>query len=123
MRNHTRVGKPPSSPVATSGTQRPTVPARLAGMAGSIIEWLRAGYPDDAPGQGYSPLLALNLTDPPHGPAALTSRQAAQIVSELGDGPADRIDIGIAITKATNQLPTQTQTHAITRALHAPHRY
>lgn len=117
MRNHTRVGKPPSLPVATSGTQRPTVPARLAGMAESIIEWLRAGYPDDAPGQGYSPLLALN------GPAALTSRQAAQIVAEVGDGPADRIDIGIAITKATNQLPTQAQTHAITRALHVPHQH
>lgn len=78
----------------------------------SVIGWLRAGYPDDAPGQGYSPLLALN------GPAALTSRHTAQIVSELGDGPADRIDIGIAITKATNRLATQAQTRAVTRALH-----
>ena len=42
----------------------------------SIIDWLRAGYPDEAPRTGYSPLLALN------GPIALSARQTEQIVAE-----------------------------------------
>jgi hypothetical protein len=29
-------------------------------MFRSIIDWFRAGYPDEAPSTGYSPLLALN---------------------------------------------------------------
>ena len=69
------------------------------------------GYPDDAPRAGYSPLLALN------GPTALTARQTAQIVGELGDGPTDPIDIAVAITKATNRPPTQTQTRPVTETL------
>ena len=85
--------------------------ARIAGAVVSITEWLRAGYPDEAPRTGYSPLLALN------GPIALSARQTAQIVSELGDAPSDLIDIGVAITKATDRLPTQTQTQTVTQAL------
>jgi Protein of unknown function (DUF3349) len=77
----------------------------------SIIDWLRSGYPDEAPRTGYSPLLALN------GPIALSARQTQQIVAELGEGPTDSIDIGVTITKATNHLPTQAQTRAVTRAL------
>jgi hypothetical protein len=81
-------------------------------MFGSIIEWLRTGYPDEAPRTGYSPLLALN------GPIALSARQTAQIVAELDEGPTDPIDIGVTITKATNRLPTQAQTRTVARALH-----
>jgi hypothetical protein len=80
----------------------------------SFLEWLRAGYPDEAPRTGYSPLLALN------GPIALSARQTEKIVAELGEGPTDSIDIAVTITKATNQLPTQAQTRAVTRALHHP---
>lgn len=64
-------------------------------MLGVIIEWLRAGYPDDAPRTGYSPLLALN------GPLSLSARQTAQIVAKLGEGPTDSIDIEVTITKVT----------------------
>lgn len=111
MRNHSRTASPPARPATTVGSRRSTALARIAGAFGSIIEWLRAGYPDDAPRVGYSPLLALN------GPIALTARQTAQIVGELGDGPTDPIDIAVAITKATNRLPTQAQTRTITEAL------
>ena len=85
--------------------------ARIAGAFGSFIEWLRAGYPDDAPTTGYSPLLALN------GPISLSARQTARIVGELGDAPSDLIDIGVAITKATNRLPTEAQTRTVAQAL------
>jgi hypothetical protein len=81
-------------------------------MFGSIVDWLRAGYPDEAPRTGYSPLLALN------GPIALSARQTEQIVAELGEGPTDSIDIAVTITRATNHLPTPAQTRAVTRALH-----
>jgi hypothetical protein len=77
----------------------------------SIIDWLRAGYPDEAPATGYSPLLALN------GPIALTERQTEQIVAEVAEESVDSIDIGVAISKATNRLPTEAQTRAIGRAL------
>ena len=56
-------------------------------------------------------MLALNR------PTALTARQTAQIVGELGDGPTDPIDIAVAITKATNPPPTQTQTRTVTETL------
>ena len=61
---------------------------RRRALVRSIIDWLRAGYTDEAPRTGYSPLLALN------GPIALSARQTEQIVAELGEGPADSIDIG-----------------------------
>jgi hypothetical protein len=77
----------------------------------SIVDWLRAGYSDEAPRTGYSPLLALN------GPIALTARQTEQIVDELGEAAIDSIDIGVAITKATKRLPTPAQARAVGRAL------
>jgi hypothetical protein len=40
----------------------------------SIINWLRAGYPDDAPRTGYCPLLALN------GPISLSDKQTQAVV-------------------------------------------
>lgn len=81
-------------------------------MFGSIIDWLRAGYPDDAPRTGYSPLLALN------GAMALSARQTAQIVAELGEGHPNSVDIEVTVTKVTHQLPTPMQTRAVVRALH-----
>jgi hypothetical protein len=111
MRNHTRVRTPPDSPIVTCAAPRPTALARIGVAFGSIIAWLRAGYPDDAPGTGYSPLLALN------GPVSLSARQTARIVRALGDGPAGPIDIAVAITKATDRLPTQGQTRTVAQAI------
>ena len=77
----------------------------------SIVEWFRAGYPDDAPSTGHSPLLALN------GPIALSQQQTDQIVDELRDRSSDSVDIDVAITKVTDQLPTQAQILKIKLAL------
>lgn len=112
MHNHTRTASPAVGSEPAPGGQFATARARISRMFGSIIEWLRTGYPDEAPQTGYSPLLALN------GPTALSARQTAQIVAELGEAPIDSIDIGVTITKATNHLPTQAQTRTVTRALH-----
>jgi hypothetical protein len=112
MRNHTRTASPAVGSAPAPGGQRATGSTRFGRVFGSIIEWLRAGYPEQAPRTGYSPLLALN------GPLSLSARQTDQVVAELGEGPTDSIDIEVTITKVTNQLPTPTQTRAVTRALH-----
>jgi len=90
---------------------------RIGQRLTSTIGWLRAGYPEEAPRQGYSPLLALA------GPGALTRRQTTAIVAELGDGPSDAVAIAVAITKATGRLSTETETRAVAAALHHPPTY
>jgi hypothetical protein len=47
----------------------------------SVIDWLRAGYPDEAPRTGHSPLLALN------GPLALTPAHKDRIANDLEGQP------------------------------------
>ena len=84
---------------------------RISGAFRSVIGWLRSGYPDEAPPPGYSPLLALL------GPMSLTPRQTQHIVDELDGAPPDTTDIEVAITKATDRLPTPTQIRAVVRAL------
>lgn len=86
--------------------------SRISDSFWSIIDWFRVGYPDEAPTVGYSPLLALN------GPLALTARQMRSVVDELHGMSADTTDIKVAITKATDRLPTQSQIRAVTTALH-----
>ena len=84
---------------------------RIGSGLRAVIDWLRAGYPDEAPAQGYSALMALN------GPIALSPKQTAQLVNELGGRPSDPLEINVAITKAIGRLPTPTQTSKIVRAL------
>ena len=91
--------------------RRSSRPATIGHAFGSIIGWLRAGYPDEAPRNGYSPLLALN------GPVSLSARQTAQIVAQLRQGPVDPVDVGVTITKVTNKLPTRAQIRTVTSAL------
>jgi hypothetical protein len=111
---HNRTSKPRSR--LSGGLPHPpsrgtAAPRRICGAFQSVIDWLRSGYPDEAPPTGYSPLLALN------GPMRLTARQTHQIVDQLAGGPTDITDIGVAITKITDRLPTPTQTRAIATAL------
>lgn len=87
------------------------------GIVRSVIDWLRAGYCDEAPRTGHSPLIAL------HGPVALTPRQIDRVVDELHGTPTDTTEIEVAITKTTNRLPNENQTRTVARALHrAPSR-
>jgi hypothetical protein len=75
----------------------------LPPLLASIVEWLRAGYPEGVPEQDYVPLLAL-----------LTRRlsedevdQVADALVEDGDLPISKIDIGVLITKVTNDMPLE----------------
>jgi Protein of unknown function (DUF3349) len=112
MRNRTRTTpRPPAArPVAAPTPAKRGALPRLVSAVQSVLGWLRAGYPDDAPRTGHSPLLALN------GPLALTPHQTEHVIAEL-DGGTDTSDIEVAITKATDRLPTKTQIHAIQQAL------
>jgi hypothetical protein len=86
----------------------------MGGAFRSVTSWIRAGYPDEAPPSGYSPLLALN------GPMSLTPRQIQHIIDELEGVPTDVTHIEAAIIKITDRLPTPTQARAVAMALH-PH--
>ena len=94
-----------------AGAARRGRPRRVRKVVTSVVDWLRAGYPEEAPTTGYSPLLALN------GPISLTERQTERVLRELRDGPASTTQIAVAITKATNRLPTPNQRLAVDRLL------
>jgi hypothetical protein len=97
--------------------RRPATGSRIGGALRSLIGWFRAGYPDEAPAMGYSALLALN------GPIALTPKQIEQILGSLNGKPARVADIEVAITKATDHLPTAAQVRAVVRLLSVDARF
>lgn len=67
-----------------------------------VVSWLREGYPAGVPDQDYIALLALlrrRLTEP-------EVQEVARELAAEGLIPADRVDIGVEITKVTNDVPT-----------------
>ena len=77
----------------------------------SLIDWLRAGYPQEAPRTGYSPLMALS------GPTALSRKQIGHVLDCLATGIYDKTDIEVAITGATGRLPMPPQLRQVVAAL------
>jgi hypothetical protein len=70
----------------------------------AIIDWLRAGYPDGVPESDYIPLLTLlrrRVSDD-------EVRRIATELADTGDLPTDTVDIGVMITKITNDMPSET---------------
>ena len=73
----------------------------LPGLLGSIVSWLRAGYPEGVPECDYVPLLAVLAR-------RLSNDEVRAVARELiasGELPVDDIDIGTMITKVTDELP------------------
>ncbi len=67
----------------------------------AIVNWLRAGYPAGVPERDYIPLIAI-LT------RRLSDDEVRQVVDELvacGTLPAGSVDIGVGITRLTDELP------------------
>ena len=89
-------------------TVREVTMASLPGVLGSILDWLRAGYPDGIPSTDYVPLMVVLAR-------RLSTDEVRAVADELtrsGDVPAgalviDNIDIGTEITKITNELPAE----------------
>lgn len=79
----------------------------------SILNWLRAGYPEGIPPGDYVPLMAV-LSDglSPHEVHTVIAEltQTGELTSEaLPDeiNPIDNIDIGTVVTKITDELPRE----------------
>ena len=75
----------------------------LPGLLGSIVSWLRAGYPEGIPESDYIPLLAVLAR-------RLSNEEVRLVTRELiasGELPVDKIDIGTVITKVTDELPRE----------------
>jgi uncharacterized protein DUF3349 len=69
------------------------------GFLSSIVSWLRAGYPEGVPPTDTFAVLAL-LT------RRLGNDEVKAVAQELMDrGCFDHIDIGVAITQITDELP------------------
>lgn len=79
----------------------------------SIVEWLRAGYPDGVPEQDYVPLFALLSR-------RLSEEEVDQVAGRLvedGDLPIDKTDIAVLITKITNEMPSDRDIDRVRRQL------
>lgn len=73
----------------------------LPGFLGSIVSWLRAGYPEGVPESDYIPLLAVLAR-------RLSNDEVRIVTHELivsGELPVDDIDIGTVITRFTDEMP------------------
>jgi uncharacterized protein (DUF2267 family) len=71
------------------------------GFLSSIVSWLRAGYPEGIPPTDTFAVLAL-LT------RRLSNDEIKAVARELmGRGEFDDIDIAVAVTQITDELPSQ----------------
>ncbi|WP_433560564.1 DUF3349 domain-containing protein [Nocardia sp. CA-151230] len=73
----------------------------LSELLARIVGWLRAGYPQGVPDTDYLPLLAVLAR-------RLSEDEVRQVAAELvllGALPADRADVGVIITKLTDEMP------------------
>lgn len=78
-----------------------------------VVDWLRAGYPEGVPERDYQPLMAI-----------LRRRMSDEEIEELGQAlahggiiPADRVDVGVGITKTIDELPSIEETDRVIRHL------
>ncbi|WP_030016430.1 MULTISPECIES: DUF3349 domain-containing protein [Micrococcales] len=73
----------------------------MRNIAASVIRWLRAGYPEGMPSQDYIPLVAVLRR-------RLGDDEIVDICRQLkaeGVIPAGTVDIGVEITKITDEMP------------------
>ncbi|MGE2813844.1 DUF3349 domain-containing protein [Mycobacterium heidelbergense] len=67
----------------------------------SVVSWLRAGYPEGVPATDTFAVLALLSR-------RLTNDEVKAVAGDLmARGEFDKIDIGVAISKLTDELPSE----------------
>lgn len=69
----------------------------------SVVGWLRAGYPEGIPENDYIPLVAVLARRLSHDEV----HEVAVALAASGDMPIGNVDIGMLITKVTNELPRE----------------
>ena len=85
----------------------------LGDLAARMVAFIRAGYPQGVPETDYIPLLALlrrRLSDDEV--AAVTTQLAAR-----GEMNIDSADIGVAITRITDEIPSPADLERVKRRL------
>lgn len=73
----------------------------MPNIVSSLVRWLRAGYPNGLPSQDYIPLMAVLKR-------RLGEEEVAEVSHELVEAgliPPDTADIGVEITKVTDDMP------------------
>ena len=77
----------------------------------SIVNWLRAGYPEGVPPTDYFPLLALLRR-------RLSDDEVKTVTRDLLHREGfDDIDIGVAITQMTDELPAPDDVERVRQRL------
>lgn len=85
----------------------------LGDLVARIVAFIRAGYPHGVPETDYIPLLALLRR-------RLSDDEVAAVANELvsrGDLNIDTADIGAAITRITDELPSPADLDRVQRRL------
>jgi uncharacterized protein DUF3349 len=79
----------------------------------SVVSWLRAGYPEGVPPTDTFALLALLAN-------RLTNDEVKLVANALMErGDFDKIDIGVLISKLTDELPSDTDVERVRNRLAA----
>ncbi|MGB6516465.1 MAG: DUF3349 domain-containing protein [Mycobacterium sp.] len=79
----------------------------------TIVDWLRAGYPEGIPPTDYFPVLAL-LT------RRLSNDEVKAVAHELMQkGDFDDVDIAVLITQITDELPSPADVERVRERLAA----
>jgi len=87
----------------------------LAHWVSSIVAFVRAGYPAGMPTTGYVPLAALSRRRPSDDEiTAITGELIMQARRSINTA-----DVGVAITRVTNELPSQDDIARVQRRLDA----
>ncbi|OBI86527.1 DUF3349 domain-containing protein [Mycobacterium sp. 1245805.9] len=85
----------------------------MNGFLSSIVSWLRAGYPEGVPPTDTFAVLAL-LT------RRLSNDEVLAVACDLMEhGEFDDIDIGVAISKITDELPSDEDVERVRTRLAA----
>ncbi|MGB8387400.1 DUF3349 domain-containing protein [Mycobacterium sp.] len=87
----------------------------LTHWVSSILAFVRAGYPTGMPATGYVPLVALSRR-------RVSDDEIGTITSELVMDrlrPIGAADIGVAITRITNEMPSPDDIARVQRRLNA----
>ncbi|MDT5257476.1 MAG: hypothetical protein QOD10_2556 [Mycobacterium sp.] len=85
----------------------------MDGFLGSIVNWIRAGYPEGIPATDSFPVLAF-LT------RRLSNDEVKIVAKELMQrGDFDNVDIGVLITQLTDQLPSEEDVERVKERLGA----
>jgi len=87
----------------------------LGDLVARMVAFVRAGYPQGVPQTDYVPLLALL-------PRRLSDEEVAAVATQLaarGELNIDPADIGVAITRITDELPSPADLERVQRRLDA----